>query len=349
MKRRIEIGILLSRSGGYSAISNAKYKGAMAAIAQVNQNPALAVELIPVERDPLGQIDLYAPLCTEILRDSEARHILGCVTSWSRKEVLPVLERAGAALWYAVPYEGFEASAHVVYMHACPNQHLLPLLDWAMPRFGQRMHLVASNYIWGWEINRLAREVVTTRGGEITGERHLSLGETGVDGMVEEIAAIRPDFVMNSLIGPSQYAFVAAMHERMPGVPILSCNLTECELPLMGAASDGLIAAGPYFHTPGAAFESSHEAAGHAAIMEMARLFDAHPGSERLSLAELLSLDANEGPIDPQTHHTSLPALIAQAEGGAFRVLHSLPARPGDPYLTRPDRSQTRQKLRLVT
>ena len=62
---------------------------------------------------------------------------IGCVTSWSRKEVIPVLERHGGTLWYPLPYEGFEASDHVVYTHACPNQHLLPLLDWALPRMGR--------------------------------------------------------------------------------------------------------------------------------------------------------------------------------------------------------------------
>lgn len=347
MKRAVEIGILLSRSGGYSAISNASYAGVAAAIAAVNADPNLGVELIPVARDPAGQIDLYAPLCREILRNSSARHIIGTITSWSRKEVLPVLERAAATLWYSSPYEGFEASDHIAYMHACPNQHLLPLLDWAMPRFGQRMHLVASNYIWGWEVNRLAREVVTTAGGEVTGERHLALGETDVRGMVDEIAALRPDFVLNSLIGPSQYAFVAAMRPRLPDIPILSCNLTECELSRMGDAAEGLIAAGPYFHAPGSAFANSHEAAAHAAIREMARLFDAHPGGEHLPLAELLALDAGAGPVDAQTHHVSLPVLIAQVRDGAFKVLHRLPARPGDPYLTRPERN--RPSLRLVT
>jgi len=351
MKRTVEIGILQSRSGGYQAIARSNLMGAYAAIDAVNADPDISVRLVPVERDPEGKIDLYAPLCQDILTASRARHVLGCVTSWSRKEVLPVLERAGATLWYALPYEGFEASDHVVYMHACPNQHLLPLLDWAMPRHGRRVHLLASNYIWGWEINRLAREVITTAGGEITGERHLPLGAVDVTGMVDEIAVLRPDYVLNSLIGPSQYAFVAEMAARLPGLPILSCNLTESELPLMGATSEGLVAAGPYFRDPGQSggFGNSHEAAAHAAIMEMARLFHRHPGGEDLPLAELLARDAGAGPIDPATHHTTLPVLIAEVCGGAFHVLHRRPAVMGDPYLTRPDRlPEARPSFRVI-
>ena len=100
--------------------------------------PRSPIELIAVERDPQGNIDRYAAGCEDILRNSGARHIIGCVTSWSRKEVIPVLEKAGGTLWYACPYEGFEANEHVVYMHACPNQHLVPLLGYVVPRFGRQ-------------------------------------------------------------------------------------------------------------------------------------------------------------------------------------------------------------------
>ncbi|WBU54472.1 transporter substrate-binding protein [Paracoccus sp. SCSIO 75233] len=351
MKRKVHIGILLSHSGDYSMISRSSLRGALAGIDQVNADPSLSVHLVPVERDPKGQVDLYAPLCSDILSASPARHIFGCTTSWSRKEVLPVLERAGASLWYGIPHEGFEASAHVAYMHACANQHLLPLLDWAMPRFGRRVHLVASNYIWGWEIDRLARELVTTAGGEITGERHLSIAETDVNGMVDDIAAARPDFVLNSLIASSQYAFLREMKARLPDIPILSCNLTECELPMIGDSGEGVIAAGPYFHEPGTQerFANSHEAAGHAAIMEMARLFHRHPGGEAMTLSDLLALDAGGGPVDPQTHHVSLPVLIGEVRDGGFRVVHRMDPVPGDPYLTRPDRLRlVRPSLKLV-
>ena len=160
--------------------------------------PTLDLTFVPVERDPGGNVDLYAPLCEEILRDTSARHVIGCVTSWSRKEVIPTVEKYGGTLWYAVPYEGFEASDHVVYTHACPNQHLLPLLDWVMPAHGRRAYLTGSNYIWGWEMNRLARERITAAGGEVLGERYLPIGSRDVGRMIEEIrfaaAGFHPEF-----------------------------------------------------------------------------------------------------------------------------------------------------------
>jgi hypothetical protein len=107
MKRQIKLGLLLSRSGSYSLISEACRSGALAAIARVNGDQDMDLSFVPVERDPCGNIDAYGPLCEEILRDTGARHVVGCITSWSRKEVIPTVEKFGGTLWYAVPYEGF--------------------------------------------------------------------------------------------------------------------------------------------------------------------------------------------------------------------------------------------------
>lgn len=346
MKRKIEIGMLYSRSSSYALIGEASRAGALAAVAAVNADPTLGLHLVPVERDPGGNADQYGPCCEQILRDTTARHVIGCVTSWSRKEVIPSLEKLGGTLWYPLPYEGFEASDHVVYTHACPNQHLLPLLDWALPAHGRRAYLTGSNYIWGWEINRLARSIVTAAGGKVLGERYLPIGACDVDRMIAEIRATRPDFVLNSLVGASSYAFLRAYHAlglvhphfRAGSCPVLSCNLTECELPPLGEAAEGLIAAGPYFQGvtgwPGPGqFASAHEAASYAAVRELARLLAHRPGAEVLSLAALLA--GAGGPIDAGTHHTALPVIIAQVRQGAFRVIQHRGTVPGDPFLTR--------------
>lgn len=348
-KRQIEIGLLYSRSGDYRLISESCRTGALNAIARVNESQVFDFEFLAVERDPKSDIDKYEPLCAEILKDTTARHIIGCVTSSSRKEVIPTLERSGGTLWYAVPYEGFEASDHVVYTHACPNQHLLPLLDWAFSSYGTRGYLMGSNYIWGWEMNRIAREEIDNIGGKVLGERYLPMGSLDVDLMIDEISKTRPDFILNSLIGESQYHFISAYHELgkkdphfFPKTcPILSCNLTECELPALGDTSEGLVAAGPYFRAQidwpnGDEFGSSHEASSFAAVMELARLLSLDKAADQMNLSNLLAQDElDHGIVDRQTHHTSLPVLIAQVENGAFVTRRRFAQVKGDPYLSR--------------
>jgi hypothetical protein len=54
--------------------------------------------------------------------------------------------------------------------------------------------------------------------------------------------------------------------------------------------------------------------------------------------------------IDVETHHTTLPVLIAQVRNGAFEVLQSWEDIPADPYLTHPDRhpQDVRPKLSVI-
>jgi branched-chain amino acid transport system substrate-binding protein len=373
LKRSIEIGVLYSRSGTYNLIAEACLRGTLRAIADVNADAAGTIELVPVERDPQGNVDRYAPLCEELTREHGIRHIVGCVTSWSRKEVIPVLEKSDATLWYACPYEGFEANEHVVYMHACPNQHLVPLLGYVVPRFGANGLLLGSNYIWGWETNRVARDLIADAGGTVAAERYLPIGETDVARLIGEIKATRPDFIVNNLIGTTSYAFIAAYaelgrndpHFRADRCPLLSCNLTECELPAIGKAGLGHLAAGPYFReaalssaAPAGQVQpgSSFEAAAYASVRVLAQVL---AGNAHATFADLpfafarTTFDTPFGPtvIDPQTQHATLPVVIGRIGTDGFETVSRSEGVAPDPYLSRYDRLEVfgRPRLKVVS
>ncbi|TPW29647.1 transporter substrate-binding protein [Pararhizobium mangrovi] len=351
MRRRLRVGLLYSLSGTYALLSQGCRAGALAAIEAVNGDASLPIEIEAVERDPAGNIDRYAPLAEELLRGERVDHIVGCITSWSRKEVIPALEKTGGTLWYAAPYEGFEANDHVVYMHACPNQHILPLMRYAIPRFGVRAFLVGSNYIWGWETNRIARDLVHDAGGSVLGERHLALGDEDVGRIVEEIRQTRPSFVLNNFVGATSYAFLKAYAElgecdpwfASANCPVLSCNLTEAELGAIGRAGEGHIAAGPFFDTrpTGAgARRSSFMMAAESAIRVLAQTVVQGGGAGG-------ALDLARGPFDTpfgriafdlQTRHAHLPVHIARIEDGRFTIVDgSCGLVAPDPYLSRYD------------
>jgi len=357
MKRTVDIGVLLSRSGMYAALSRASRDGVFRGVEEVNGDPRLDVSFRVTERDPEGRLDRYAPLCREILRGSGARHIFGCITSASRKEVIPELERFDGILWYPVPYEGFEASERVAYMHACPNQHLLPLLDWALPTLGTRAYLVGSNYIWGWEMAQIAREKIAAAGGQILGDRYLPIGDTELDHIIHDIRTLKPSFILNSLVGDSSYAFLARLTELKQetefahDVTVLSCNFTECEIDAAGEAAEGLVSAGPWFEPGGGTGGSFHEMA-RQSVYELALLLHGRPGAEELPLAELLHTALRSGRptrLDPVHLHARQPAIIARLESGRFNEIKRLPETRADPYLTQ--RSQpvhTGSRLKVV-
>ena len=363
----VPIGVLFSTEGPYATLGREGYFGAMTAIAEVNGSGRFPFTLKPEARDPKGNTEAYAGLCRDIIGASGARFVVGCTTSWSRKEIIPVLEKTGTHLWYPCPYEGFEGNDHVVYVGACPNQHILPLLDYVLPRFGRAPMLVGSNYIWGWETNRIAREMVERQGGGVKAERFVPLGDTDITHIIAEIRAKRPDFVLNTLIGPSSRALVEAywqLGQDDPDFapdrrPIVSCNWTESEIAELGEKARGHLSVAPYFQSIGTpentafletaqrfAPQATHLSAffvqAYAAVQMIARGISAAGPDEAgrvLAHAKAETYDAPFGPlkIHAETNHAILAPRIARAGGdGAFEVLAfddgvTVP----DPYLTR--------------
>jgi branched-chain amino acid transport system substrate-binding protein len=361
----IAVGVLFSSKGPYAALGREGHAGAMTAIAEINESPDYDFALLPHVRDPEGSAEQYAVLSQDIIATSGARHIVGCTTSWSRKEVIPVLEKHGTMLWYPCPYEGFECNEQVVYLGACPNQHILPLLQFVLPRFGNNAFLVGSNYIWGWETCRIARDIVEHSGGAISGERFVPLGCVDIERVIAEIRQKRPNFVVNTLVGPSCYAFLKAYHQLgrddpafHPDIrPVISCNFSESEADELGGVAEGQYVIAPYFQSlptpqnqaflcaaarlmPEARHVSAFFAQSYTAIHMIAQgirlagsdapeaMHDAHDGA---------AFQSPFGPveIDQATNHAILTPRIARiGAGGAFDIIvdNGVPVFP-DPYL----------------
>lgn len=378
MKTPLRIGILYSTTGPYGAFGRECRDGAELAAAE------LVREGVPVElvvADPQGEAARYVTLARELLREKGCRHIVGTALSAARKDVTPLVEKHDALLWYICPYEGFEANENIIYTGACPNQHLVPLFDYLMPRHGGRVFLLGANYVWGWEMNRLARELLARGGGEVVGERFLPIEETEIGRLIAEIRAQRPSFVLNNLIGPSSYAFLAAMNElaredpafRPENCPVVSCDLTECELgEIVPGAAIGQLAAACYFDSLDTPENRAFKAAAMArfgADRRFSSFFSGAYAAVRLCAEAILSAGTDEpsdvrqavcgkvhhtvqGPmrIDPRTNHAALPFHLGRINGeGGFDVIASRPPIAADPYLTGARDVRPSSHLRVVS
>ncbi|WP_299348626.1 transporter substrate-binding protein [uncultured Maritalea sp.] len=252
----IPIGLLFSVSGTDKRIGIDALDGALMALEEVNADPSFDFQLKPVIRDPGDSLSLFHKFAEEMMGELGCRQVIGTVTSSSRKEVIPVVEKHDALLWYCCPYEGFESCENVIYIGSTPSLHMVPLFEHVIPRFGANAYIAGSNYIWGWETSRVARELITACNGSVIGDRFIPLGSEDIEHLIEEIEAKRPDFVLNNLIGNSSYAFFDAYHKLgqrksafLPeNTPIVSCNIAECEIDSIGVqALTGHLTTAVYF------------------------------------------------------------------------------------------------------
>ncbi|MBB4003435.1 transporter substrate-binding domain-containing protein [Aurantimonas endophytica] len=367
MGRSFPIGILFSATGSYGTVGRTMRNGALMACEEINADANAGVRLEPVVIDPRSELAAYAP-AVEAMLDQGIRHVVGCYTSSSRKDVIPIFEKRDALLWYPAHYEGFESSANVVYTGTAPNHHMSPLVDYLVSRFGCRAFCVGSNYIWGWESNRVLREDITHRGGAVLAERYVAVGETDFTAIIEAIIEAQPDFVFNALIGRSAYAFFRQFRAacRSRGIdqkrrfPIASCNLSEPELQEIGGdAVDGHLSSSVYFasiDTPtNRAFVAAYNrmfpegpvisVEAEAAYIAVKFLATALGEAGTVAMGPVKaavqgrSLDAPQGrvTIDPETMHTYLTPRIGVSRLDAhFDIIveAEAPVRP-DPYLVR--------------
>src|ERR1700736_4758073 len=253
-KPSVPLGLVFSRSGPYAMMAGEMRKSALMAIDEVNRSDEFDFTFTPHLRDPGGVVAAYHAACDDLIREEQVDHIVGCYTSASRKQVIPIVERTERLLWHPARYEGFESSDNVIYVGAAPNHTVVPLARHMLEHISSDVFCIGSNYVWTWETNRVLREIVTSAGGRILAERLLELGETAVDHIVKEVIDRRPPAVFNTLVGESSYAFMRALHAAAAhaglSIPMLSCSLCEPELKLIGsAASVGCITSSAYFES----------------------------------------------------------------------------------------------------
>jgi branched-chain amino acid transport system substrate-binding protein len=358
--------VIFSVSGSYCTVGQEMLNGALLALEEVNTSASFDFTFDPVIANPGGDAAAYRSQCEDILRDRSVRHVVGCYTSSSRKEVIPAIEKFDALLWYPSHYEGFESSNNVIYTGASPNQHIIPLLEYMIRQGGRRVYCVGSNYIWAWENNRILRAVVQACGGTVLAEKYLPVGSLDIERIIREIRLLQPDFVFNTLIGESSYAFYRTYatvdfgHGRLgsAGIPMTSCSLSEPELlSIGGQAATGHIASSVYFQSIdqprnrafvesyrrrfGAAKVTSADAeASYIAVILLAEAIRAAGSTQIEEIKKALyrcRLTAPQGPvwIDPENNHSYLtPALGLSRGDGEFDIVWTAgePVKP-DPYL----------------
>ena len=362
----ISVGVLFSETGITSVVEKTQRRAVSLAIDEINANGVAGeFELKPVFCDPASDPKRYAAEAERLIAQG-VRFIFGCYMSSARRAVLPIVERAGALLFYPTLYEGFEFSANCVYSGAAPNQNSLMLADYASEHFGGRHYFVGSNYVFPYESNRIMRDLLTARGCTVLEERYISLDPSADDvaHIVDEIDRLKPDAVFSTVVGEGAvrlYQQYALQDQTRARSPILSLTTGEPEVEEMGAdAAEGHFTCAPYFSSlPGSAnqrfvtaYRSVHGAHAPLSACTEAAYFQVYLFAEALRQGgaehvlqnlPVVEFGAPQGRVrvDRSTQHTFLTPRIGRVNAsGTFDVVydHGIPVRP-DPYTVEPEES----------
>jgi urea transport system substrate-binding protein len=126
-----------------------------------------------------------------------------------------------------------EQSPNIIYTGSAPNQQAIPAVRWAMDKFGKRMYLIGSDYVFPRTANLIIKEFGKLNNVSIVGEAYLPLGTRDVKKAVDAIASLAPDVVINTINGDTNHAFFEELSRRgikAETTPILSLSLAEMEI-----------------------------------------------------------------------------------------------------------------------
>lgn len=368
VNQAIRIGGLFSETGVTANAEGSVMRGAQFAIEQINA--AGGVGGRPFElvlRNPESTAALYAVHLESLIREEGLQFFFGCYTSADRKAALPIVERYNALLLYPIFYEGFEYSPNIIYTGATPNHNTLPLGDYMLENFGNRVLMIGSEYVYPYETNRLMSDLLYERGGTKLGEYYLPLKNARPEDFAKlmiKARELQPSFIFSTVVGETMGHLYRAYAEAGfdPKVmPIGSLVTTETDIQHIGAELvKGHITAATYF-------QSVDTPANQLCIAQYRERFGQHQVTDRcweaayfqvhllakamvragsievesvLQAMRGLEIDAPQGRVrvDANNHHTYLFSRIGRANAeGQFDILYeSQRALKPDPYAIAP-------------
>jgi urea transport system substrate-binding protein len=196
-------------------------------------------KIVPVVADGKSDENIFAQEAERLILQEKVSVIVGCWSSASRKAVKEVVEKYNNLLLYPVAYEGIEDSKNILYVGANQNQQVIPSVLWSYYNLGKKFFLVGSDYIYSRVTNAIINATVQSMNGEVLGQEYILLGDTNVEPMIDKIIAVKPDVIINTIQGESNFAFFNQLRKKgiTPEViPVMSISsVSENEFAQIGA------------------------------------------------------------------------------------------------------------------
>lgn len=176
--------------------------------------------------------------------------IVGMHTSQVRQRVLKDVARQIPYV-YTPLYEGGEHTPGVFAIGETPGRQLRPAIEYLATRYrARRWMFVGNDYVWPRVSHRLAARYVAELSGEVVADRYLPFNVDDFSELLDEIARLKPQAILLSLVGQDAVQFNRAFGELglARNMFRLSCAIEENGLLAIGADNtEGLFVSSGYF------------------------------------------------------------------------------------------------------
>lgn len=351
----IRMGIATDITGAIAPSGNSNWQVAQFAVQRINDGGGILGRPIELLLEDTASDPGVAVGNVRRLLDAEAHVILGGITSAMREAIKNPIVRRGDTLYiYPQLYEGQECTPHLFCTGPTPAQQVARLLPMLIENGARRFAMPSANYIWPQLLNKVAREIIETNGGEVVFEEYYPLDQLEYSATISRIMNDEVDHVFNTVIPPGLQAFSRQLHDagfQERGGTQSCVYLDENAVNYVPAQElEGMYSCLDFFHTvedeasqdllqgytemfPGSPYRFTAGSAStgmyrgirlyEQAVIATNGDLEREAVSGAIDSATLLEGPGGPAHMVPGTGHARMNMYIAQAQGGVWTILEA--------------------------
>ncbi len=176
------------------------------------------------------QLTFYAPdtqsdnrkfqeLGRRLILQDKVDVIFGADASSEREALRPIIDQTKTLYFYANQYEGGVADKYTFCTGAVPEQQIIPVMQYMIPKFGKRIYILAADYNFGQLSASWTKVMAPILGGEVVAEEFIPLSVSDFTATIARVQKVKPDWLMMFITGQNHgnyYPQANAAHARFP-------------------------------------------------------------------------------------------------------------------------------------
>jgi urea transport system substrate-binding protein len=227
----IKVGVLHSLTGTMADSEKPVAMATLMAIEEINRSGGLLGKQIePLLYDGQSDDQQFFRLAKNLIQNDNVQTVFGCWTSSCRKTLKPLFEQNDTLLVYPVQFEGVEDSPNILYTGSTAAQQVMPALSWGLKNIGPKVMLVGSDYVFPRVANVIAKNQIRMLGGDVVDELYFLLGDERLQGFIDRMKAVKPDFIFSTLNGSSNREFFRLLSNAGVEISVIATSISESEL-----------------------------------------------------------------------------------------------------------------------
>ena len=211
----IKVGIATDLTGPIGFAGNANANVAKMVVADINaKGGILGRSLQLFVEDTASNESVAVNNVRKLIQRDHVDVVFGGITSSMRNAIKDVIVTRGKTLYiYPQLYEGQECTPFIYCTGPTPAQQCDDFIPWLIKNGGKRFALPSANYVWPKLLNKYARKVIESNGGEVVFEEYYPLDQIEYSATVNKIMTNNVNVVFNTVIPPGVGPFIKQLYE----------------------------------------------------------------------------------------------------------------------------------------